>query len=57
MRLAREKGVRGYFFLNSAGVALDSHAGMAHALLRQQQKQRQAGYRHAPQPYQLHPSF
>ena len=57
MRLAREKGVRGYFFLNSAGVALDAHAGMAHALLRQQQKQRQATLRPAPQPYQPHPSF
>ena len=57
MRLAREKGVRGYFFLNSAGVALDPHAGMAHALLRRQQMQRQATLRRTPQAYQLHPSF
>ncbi len=57
MRLAREKGVSGYFFLNSAGVALDPHAGIAHALLRQQQQKHRAGFRRAPQPYQLHPSF
>jgi len=57
MRLAREKGVDGYFFLNSAGLALDPHAGLAHVLLRRQQMQRRAAPRHAPRNYQPHPSF
>jgi DNA-binding NarL/FixJ family response regulator len=57
MRLAREKGASGYFFLNSAGMALDPHAGMTHALLRRQQGTRQAPPRHTPHPHQPQPSF
>jgi|GEM_PF-2895479 len=54
MRLAREKSVDGYFFLNSAGLALDPHTGMTHALLRHRWKWTQSLISRMPRPHQLH---
>lgn len=56
MRLARDKGARGYFFLNSSGMALDPQAGMAHSLLRREQASRLAQRRRPPQPHTLQAS-
>jgi hypothetical protein len=53
MRLAREKGADGYFFLNSAGLALDPHTGMAHALLSHRWKWTQSLTSRMPRPHQL----
>jgi CheY-like chemotaxis protein len=39
MRLAREHGADGYFFLNNAGLALDPQTGMTRTLLRQRRQQ------------------
>lgn len=57
MRLAREKGASGYFFLNGSGLALDAHSGMAHTLLTLQKSKARQGYRFVPKNYQPQPSF
>ncbi|HXH65225.1 MAG TPA: hypothetical protein VNH42_06950 [Mariprofundaceae bacterium] len=53
MRLARERGADGYFFLNSSGLALDPHAGMTHDLLRRHHKPVQQPPRRMPMPHQF----
>lgn len=53
MRLAREKGAHGYFFLNNSGLALDARSGMAYALLSRNQKTLHTSRHPIPQLHQV----
>jgi DNA-binding NarL/FixJ family response regulator len=57
MRLAREKGADGYFFLTSSGLALDPHAGMTHTLLHRRCKKIQSARHYMPRLSPLHPTY
>jgi hypothetical protein len=57
MRLARERGADGYFFLNSAGLALDPHTGLTRDLLRRCWQPVKNAMHRMPSPYQPHPGY